>query len=151
MGVRIICEKQPQVEYTERKCAYAIIYDDEGNIAIANDGKYFFFGGGTEENETALQTLEREIIEETGYTLKEVAPLESLISYEYNSSRGNLKIVATIYTAKFDKKITEPIEKDHQILWGKPEEFIDIMYHKYQRVILKEYCEKHRIKGETIC
>lgn len=98
-----------------------------------------------------MQTLKREILEETGYTLKEVFPLESLISYEYNSSRGNLKIVATIYTAKFDKKITEPIEKDHQILWGKPEKFIDIMYHKYQRVILKEYSEKHKMKGETIC
>lgn len=149
--IRIICNKNPQIKYTERKCAYAIIYDDQDNIAIANDGKYFFFGGGTEENETALQTLKREILEETGYTLKEVFPLESLISYEYNSSRGNLKIVATIYTAKFDKKITEPIEKDHQILWGKPEKFIDIMYHKYQRVILKEYSEKHKMKGETIC
>ena len=149
--IRIICNKNPQIKYTERKCAYAIIYDDQDNIAIANDGKYFFFGGGTEENETALQTLKREILEETGYTLKEVFPLESLISYEYNSSRGNLKIVATIYTAKFDKKITEPIEKDHQILWGKPEKFIDIMYHKYQRVILKEYSEKHKMKGKTIC
>lgn len=141
-SIRIICKRDSKIRYKERKCAYAIIYDDEGNIAIANDGKYFFFGGGTEKKETAIQTLKREIIEETGYTIKDIKLFEKLISYEYNSSRGNLKIVATIYTAKFDKKIAEPIEKDHQILWGKPEQFIDIMYHKYQRVMLKEYSEK---------
>lgn len=144
--VRTIVKKNPKIKYRERKCAYAIVYDDEGNIAIANDGKYFFFGGGTENKETSLQTLKREMIEETGFTLKDIRPLEKLISYEYNSSRGNLKIVATMYTAKFDKKIKEPIEQDHQILWGKPEEFIDKMYHKYQRVLLKEYCNK-RIGG----
>lgn len=140
-NIRIICKKNPDIKYKERKCAYAIIHDDEGNIAIVNDGKYFFFGGGRENEETPLQTLKREMIEETGFTLKDIKPLDRLISYEYNSSRGNLKIVATMYTAKFDKKIQEPIEKDHKILWGKPEEFIDKMYHKYQRVLLQEYCE----------
>lgn len=145
---RIICEKEPNIEYKERKCAYALIEDDKGNIAITNDGKYFFFGGGTEKNETALDTLEREMIEETGYTLKDIKPFDKLISYEYNSSRGNLKIVATIFTAKFDQKIKEPIEKDHPILWGKPEEYINKMYHKYQKVILKEYSEMK--KGEEV-
>lgn len=149
-STRIICKKDPKIKYTQRKCAYAIIYDDNGNIAIANDGKYFFFGGGTEEKENSLQTLKRELIEETGYTIKDIKLFEKLISYEYNSSRGNLKIVATIYTAKFDKKIAEPIEKDHQILWGKPEEYIDKMYHEYQKVILKEYLEKMK-KENIIC
>lgn len=149
-NARIICKKDPKIKYTQRKCAYAIIYDDNGNIAITNDGKYFFFGGGTEEKENSLQTLKRQLIEETGYTIKDIKLFEKLISYEYNSSRGNLKIVATIYTAKFDKKITEPIEKDHQILWGKPEEYIDKMYHEYQKVILKEYSEKRK-KENIIC
>lgn len=61
-----------------------------------------------------------------------------------------MKIVATIYTAKFDKKIKEPIEKDHPILWGKPEEFVNKMYHEYQRDLLKEY---NQIKkgGKILC
>lgn len=140
---RIICKRNPKIKYRERKCAYAILYDDNGNIAITNDGKYFFFGGGMEKKETELETLKREMIEETGYTIKDVKLFDKLISYEYNSSRGNLKIVATIYLAKLDKKIVAPIEKDHPILWGKPEEYINKMYHEYQRVILKEYIEKY--------
>lgn len=149
-NTRIICKKDPNIEYTERKCVYAIIEDINGNIAITNDGKYFFFGGGTEKNETSLETLKREMLEETGYTIKDIKLFQNLISYEYNDSRGNLKIVATIYTAKFDKKIKEPIEKDHLILWGKPEEFINKMYHEYQRVILKEYNQIKR-GGKILC
>jgi len=139
---RVICKKNPSIKYRERKCAYAMICDDNGNVAITNDGKYFFFGGGTEENETALETLNREMIEETGYKLKDIKLFDDIISYEYNSSRGYLKINATIYTAKFDEKVCEPIEKDHPILWAKPEEHIDNMYHEYQKVMLKEFCEK---------
>lgn len=145
---RIICEKKPNIDYKERKCAYAIIENDNGNISITNDGKYFFFGGGTEKNETALETLKRELLEETGYTIKDINLFDKIVSYEYNDCRGNLKIVATIYTAKFDKKISEPIEKDHKILCGKPEEYISKMYHEYQRVILKEYSDMK--KGEEV-
>lgn len=140
---RIICKRNPQIRYKERKCVYAILYDNNGNIAITNDGKYFFFGGGREAKEKELETLEREMLEETGYTIKDIELFDRLTSYEYNSSRGNLKIVATIYLAKLDKKVVEPIEKDHPILWGKPEEYINKMYHEYQRVILKEYIEKY--------
>ena len=98
-----------------------------------------------------METLKRELIEETGYELKDIKLLDNIISYEYSEARGNLKIVATIYTAKFDKKVTEPIEKDHKILWGRPEEFINLVYHKYQRVILKEYSESTNIKNEIKC
>lgn len=146
---RVVCKRNPHIRYKERKCVYAILYDNDGNIAITNDGKYFFFGGGKEGKEKDIETLEREMLEETGYTIKKIELFDKLISYEYNSSRGNLKIVATIYLAKLDKKVVEPIEKDHPILWGKPEEYINKMYHKYQRVILKEYIKKYN-KGKEV-
>lgn len=148
-NIRIICKRNPHIKYKERKCVYAILYDNDGNIAITNDGKYFFFGGGKEGKEKELETLQREMIEETGYTIKNVELFDRLISYEYNSSRGNLKIVATIYLAKLDKKVTEPIEKNHPILWGKPEEYINKMYHKYQSVILKEYIKRYNNEKEV--
>lgn len=146
---RIVCKRNPHIRYKERKCVYAILYDNDGNIAITNDGKYFFFGGGKEGKEKDIETLEREMLEETGYTINKIELFDKIISYEYNSSRGNLKIVATIYLAKLDKKVVEPIEKDHPILWGKPEEYINKMYHEYQRVILKEYIKKYN-KGKEV-
>lgn len=56
------------------------------------------------------------MLEETGYTLKDIKLFQNIISYEYNLSRGNLKIVATMFIAKLDKKIKKPIENDHPIL-----------------------------------
>ncbi|MBQ9012064.1 MAG: NUDIX domain-containing protein [Bacilli bacterium] len=139
---RVICKKKAGIKYRKRKCAYALIQDDRGNVAIAYDGKHFFFGGGTEENETPIDTLNREMLEETGFKLKDIALFDNIKSYEYNSNRGYLEIDATIYTAKFDEKVCEPIEKDHEIIWGKPEDHIDNMYHEYQKVMLREYIEK---------
>ena len=137
-----VCPKDPHISYKERKCAYAIIEDDNGNIAITNDGKYFFFGGGIKINENSIQALKREMLEETGYAIKNIKLFKKIISYEYNSSRGYLKIVATIYIAKFDKKIKEPIEKDHPILWNKPSAFRDKMYHEYQKYIIDDYLKE---------
>lgn len=142
---RLICKKQKGIKYKTRKCVYAILYDDNGNIAITNDGKYFFFGGGIEKKESDIEALKREMIEETGYLIKDIKLHKKLVSYEYNSQRGYLKIVANIYFAKFDQKIKEPIEKDHPIIWNKPIEFIDKMYHEYQRVLLRELSKQKKI------
>ena len=46
---------------------------------------------------------------------------------------------ATMFIAQFDKKITEPIEKDHKILWISPQEYKNKLYHEYQNAILNKY------------
>ncbi len=55
-----------------RPSVRGIIFDDKNNIAMIYSKKYHFYkfpGGGIEENETHLDTLAREIKEETGMTL----------------------------------------------------------------------------------
>ena len=46
---------------------------------------------------------------------------------------------ATIFIAQFDKKITEPIEKGHNILWVLPQEYNGKLYHEYQNNLLDKY------------
>lgn len=137
---KLICKKRPNIKYNTRECSYVILIDDKSNIAIVNDGKYFFLGC-KEKEETEIQTIEREMLEETGYNIVNPKLFDRVISYEYNSSRGYLKIIASIYTAKLGNKICDPIEKDHKIMWGKINDFIPLMYHKYQKFILKELQE----------
>lgn len=59
--------QQPDQEYRLRPSAYALLLDEQGNLAVveAPDG-YFLPGGGIEAGESASEAVLREISEETG-------------------------------------------------------------------------------------
>ncbi len=142
-----IGSKKAGIQYKKRICAYAIIERiKDKKIAIATDKSdiYFLLGGGREEDELIEETLKREIIEETGYSLRDVELFDKINSWCYNDKYGYLDVEATIYIAKLDKKILEPIENDHRILWVSPLEYKDKLYHKYQRYILNKYILKRK-------
>lgn len=142
-----IGSKKAGIQYKKRICAYAIIERiKDKKIAIATDKSdiYFLLGGGREEDELIEETLKHEIIEETGYSLRDVELFDKINSWCYNDKYGYLDVEATIYIAKLDKKILEPIENDHRILWVSPLEYKDKLYHKYQRYILNKYILKRK-------
>ena len=132
------------IKYKKRPGAYAIIERDEDDkIAIVTDNinVYFFLGGGVEENETKETALIREVKEESGYSLKDIKLFDNVYSYCYSDANGYMDIDASIYIAKFDKKVAEPIEKDHKLMWVSPLDYKDKLYHEYQRYILNKYLD----------
>ena len=141
-NLNIICPREDNIEYVTRKCVYVIIKKDKSMIAIANEGnEYFLLGGGIESDETELEALKREVIEESGYTLKNVEHFDTVKSYEYSERYGNLEYIASIYIAEFDKKTTEPIETN-RILICKPKEYESKIKHEYQKYVLRKYINK---------
>ena len=146
-----IGEKKTNIQYKKRAGVYVIIEREEDNkVAIVTDAKdvYFFLGGGIEKGESVVNALTREIIEETGYSLKNVQLFDQISSWCYSDKYGYIDVEATIYIANFNKKITEPIEKNHKILWVSPKEYKDKLYHEYQRYILNKYILSNKEKKQ---
>ena len=147
--MKYVGEKEENIEYKKRPGAYAIIIDNnKEEIGIVTDGKdYFYLGGGIEEGENELQALKRELIEEAGYTLKNIEKFEEVGSYIYAEDKGYLELIAYVYIAEFDEKIAEPIEKDHTVLWVKPEDYANKMCREWQTYIMERFIEKREGKN----
>lgn len=141
--MRRIGKKIEGMQYRKRIGSYAIIeHKEDSKVAIANvEEDYFFFGGGVEEGETEIDALKREMLEETGYDIKNIQYFDKVTSWADCGNRGLLDITATFYIAEFDKKVVEPIEKDHKILWVDAMEYKDKLLTEYQRYILEKYTQ----------
>ena len=144
--MKYVGNKEENIVYKKRPGAYAIIIkkdDDKIGIVIAKKD-YFYLGGGIEKGETKLEALKRELIEESGYTIKNIKEFEEVGSYIFDEDKGYFEVIASVYIAEFDKKVTEPIEKDHTVLWVKPEEYVSKMFREWQRYIMKRFIEERK-------
>lgn len=144
--MKYVGDKDNNIDYKKRPGAYAIIVRKEDNkVGIVTDGfDYFFLGGGIENGETKIEALNRELIEESGYLIKNVKEFNEVGQYLYADGKGFLDVQAYVYIAEFDNKIKEPIEKDHMVLWVNPEEYVNKLYREWQRYILQEYIKNER-------
>lgn len=139
--------KIENVTYTKRSASYVIIERKEDDkVAIVTDGTWLLLGGGIEKGETELEALKREVIEEAGYSIKNIRYFDTLTAWADGVKRGPLDVTATIFIAEFDQKIAEPIEETHTVFWVNPEEYQDQLFHEYQRYALKKYIESRKIR-----
>lgn len=148
--MKYINQKEEGIEYRKRPGAYAIITREEDKkICLVTDGKeIFFLGGGIENEENKIDALKRELIEESGYSIKNIEKFDEVSSYLYSNSRGYLEVQATIYIAKFYEKVVEPIEQDHKILWVNPNNYVGKLQYPWHNYILNEYIEKYVYKNK---
>lgn len=144
--MKYINNREKNIQYKKRLVSYAIIIrKDDNKIEIVTDGiNNFYLGGGIEKNETELEALKRELIEESGYTISNIQKFDSIGSFIFTEEHDYLEVISNVYIAEFDEKVTEPIEKDHIVLWINAEDYIGKMCREWQEYILKEFIQKFR-------
>lgn len=135
-------------EYEERRTSYGLIFNEKGEIAVVYIQKYDMYnliGGKIEEQENSKEALIRETKEEIGYSLKNVEYMSNLGCYYYFDILDKYELaIMDFYKADIDEKVCDPIEKDHELVWVKPEEIEDKMYFEYHRYFLGEFLENKK-------
>ena len=148
--MKYIGSKEENIEYRKRPGAYAIIINkNDDKVGIVTDGAdYFYLGGGIEKGETKIEELQRELIEEAGYSIKNIKEFKEVGSHIFDEDKRYLEVIASVYIAEFDEKVAEPIEKDHTVLWVKPKEYVYKMFREWQRYIMERFIEERNEKKQ---
>lgn len=130
-------------KYGWRPAVYGILIENNKLLFIQPDwdNKYCLPGGSMNLGETPVQALEREFIEETGYTVK-VSPQPIYVdSLLFNGSKENnsfqrismyyeVKIISNPQKTNLDKEVTK-------IIWKNIKELKSIEFTYFQRDFLK--------------
>lgn len=122
-------QKQEGITYTHRYGVYAVIPNKDANQIIlvqAPNGAWFLPGGEIEEGENHLTALERELIEELGFTATIGRYYGQADEYFYSSHRDtHYYNPAYIYQVTDYEEVGQPLEDFNHLAWFPVEQAID--------------------------
>lgn len=134
--------KLNSLNYENRTGIYAVILNQsKEKLSIVRNGKGDFFlpGGGIEENESHFDCLNRELQEETGYSIRIGDYFGNAKRYFLSSNNEPLLNDGYFYSVKLLGKICEPVEDDHSIYWISLDTVEDILFNDHHTWAVKKY------------
>jgi 8-oxo-dGTP pyrophosphatase MutT (NUDIX family) len=134
--LKVIGEKDEQRIYRTRKAARAVVFDDDGNVAllyVSKHGYYKLPGGGVEEGEDFEGALKRECEEEIGCSVEIIKPIGKIIEYRHFPDGANEDQESYYYVARVVGPKGMPhfeqgeIDKGYQQKWATETEAITLL------------------------
>lgn len=130
--------------YFDRLGAYLICINENKAAVVKTPKGYFLLGGGLDTNENHAKCIQREIIEEIGFTSNVFTYICSAEEYWVHKELGYFHPVQYYYYGELLEKVTEPEEADHKLEWISIDNIENKMYIKSQGWALKYFLENHR-------
>jgi 8-oxo-dGTP diphosphatase len=111
--------KQDGIDYIDRPGVYAVIQNNDKQIAVIETRNgYFLPGGGIDVIESDVDALKREIFEEIGYQATVLEVIGEAVEYIKSYSDGKAyKIRSRFYKVQLGSKVGEGVEKDYRLVW----------------------------------
>lgn len=127
--------------YVDRNGAYLIPFHN-GKLGVVQTSKGFFFlGGGIDENnnETDIECIQRECLEEAGCTVVVKEFICSAEAYIEHPVIGYFHPIQNYYAGAIIQKDQGPMESDHKLVWMSYEELNGNMFVEMQNWALEQY------------
>lgn len=130
-------------EYTLRPTVKGIILDDQNNIALLKArGHYLLPGGGVEADESSLEAIKREIMEEVGCNIDDIKEIGASHQFR-NKYMRHYEVI--FFTAKVIGEKNKPTTtqedeiKDVELFWFDKEEVFTILKSQIETKDENEY------------
>ena len=133
-----------ETEYLDREGAYLIPCRNNQVGVVQTPKGYFFLGGGLENGESHLDCIERECIEEVGYSPRVEGRLCSAEAYIKHPTIGYFHPIQTYYFGTLLDCKSTPTEKDHILCWIEYDQLKGKMFLEMQNWALDMYIEIKR-------
>lgn len=132
--------EKPQTEYVDRLCAYAVVFNDKGQLlALEVNGVFHLPGGGIDENESSEAAVIREVEEESGYKVTNLQFIGKANQYSSRTGKILRNKIGSFYTAEIiSSNPLNKIEADHEITWLNAKEFLDSNASDFQKWAVRE-------------
>lgn len=104
----------------QRDTARCIIQNSNYEICLLYSRARDYFaipGGGIEPGESLLEALNREILEETGYTIKNPKPLGKIFEERHNRATNTYFFLATPLEKTHTHYMQDELEEDYELVW----------------------------------
>ena len=142
-------EKKEGVTYKTRYGVYAVIADSNKEKIIlvqAPNGAWFLPGGEIEEGEDYLEALQRELIEELGFTAEIGTYYGQADEYFYSSHRDtHYYNPAFLYEVTSYKEVQKPLEDFNHIAWFPVDEAISNLKRGSHKWAIQAWKKQHQI------
>jgi 8-oxo-dGTP diphosphatase len=118
-------------EYSERPGAYAVIFNERGEVALVEvQNKYYFLpGGGVDGGEAGEDALRREMREETGYDIDVIDEIGSARDYVVSLKQDiYFNKIGNFFLGRLSAYSGGKKEDDHTLVWINPKDAKEKMY-----------------------